>query len=403
MIKLISVDELRPGMFIHRLDVWWLKEKGASGQTLIGDLRQISRIQAQGIRHLWIDLDKTVPPPASLPPQRKSQPESPFISELSCARRILQEGKPKVRSMFNEARMGHRLNLSWALPLVDKIAGSVHRYPSALLSVARLKNHDDYIWLHSMAVCGLMISLAQQLKLDDEQVRRVGLGGLLHDVGKAAIPLDILNKPGKLSDKEFELMKEHPVTGAQMLLEAGAAEDLIDIALHHHEKIDGSGYPHGLKGGEITLYSRMAAVCDVYDAITSIRPYKEGWNPAEAMHRMANWHGHFDRAVFHAFVKQLGIYPVGSLVRLASGSVALVVQPGKASLLRPDVHVFWSLRAQREIKPERAVTATILLSARKRRACGDISILIRSGCWRARKLPAAEIYQDLNNFTELRL
>lgn len=353
MIKLIPVDELRPGMFVHRLEGWWLQDKRIGDRRLISDPRQIARIQAQGIRHLWIDLDKTVPLPAKLCAQQKPQPESPFINELNHARRILQEGKPKVRAMFNEARMGHRLNLAWTLPLVDEIAGSVHRHPSALLSVARLKNHDDYTWLHSMAVCGLMISLAQQLELDRDQIRRAGLGGLLHDVGKAAIPLSILNKPGKLSENEFELMKEHPVVGAQMLLEAGADADVIDIALHHHEKMDGSGYPHALKGAEIMLFSRMAAVCDVYDAITSMRPYKEGWNPAEAMHRMANWHGHFDRTIFHAFVKQLGIYPVGSLVRLASGRVALVVQADRQSLLRPSVHIFWSLRTQREVKPER--------------------------------------------------
>ncbi len=254
--------------------------------------------------------------------------------------------------MFNEARLGNSIDLSYMIDLVDEISGSIEREPSALLSVARLKNHDDYTYLHSMAVCGLMISLGRKVGLNAQQLRRVGMGGLLHDVGKAAVPLDILNKPGKLTEEELTVMRQHPIVGAQILMEAGAGHDLLDIALHHHEKFDGSGYPHGLKGEEITLFSRMAAVCDVYDALTSTRPYRKGWTPAEAMHNMLGWRGHFDSQLLHSFVRTIGIYPVGSLVRLASGRVALVVKAGETSLLRPQVHVFWSLHAQREIKPE---------------------------------------------------
>lgn len=148
-------------------------------------------------------------------------------------------------------------------------------------------------------------------------------------------------------------MRQHPVTGAQMLMEANAEADLLDIALHHHEKYDGSGYPHRLKGEEISFYSRMAAVCDVYDALTSTRVYRKGWSPAEAMHNMLSWRGHFDNQILYTFVRAIGIYPVGSLVRLASGRVALVVKAGERSLLKPVVHAFWSLHAQREVRPER--------------------------------------------------
>ncbi|MGP4131234.1 HD-GYP domain-containing protein [Pantoea tagorei] len=301
MIKQITVDELRPGMFIHKLEVWWIKDKRIRNQMLVTDPRQIAMLRSEGIQRLWIDLNRSVPAPAA--PSAASQPvaRTPFFLELDQAQQIFQQGKTQVMAMFNEARLGHRLNLAGTLDLVDEIAGSIRREPTALLSVARLKNHDDYTYLHSMAVCGLMITLAQQLGLDDQQVRRVGMGGLLHDVGKAAVPLEILNKPGKLSDEEFEVMRQHPVTGVQMLMEAGADEDLLDIALHHHEKYDGSGYPHRLKGEEISLYSRMAAVCDVYDALTSTRSYRKGWTPAEAMHNMLNWRGHFDQQILHIF------------------------------------------------------------------------------------------------------
>jgi putative nucleotidyltransferase with HDIG domain len=352
VIKLINIDELRPGMFIHKLEVWWIKDKRIRNQMLITDLRQIALLRQEGIQQLWIDLDKSVQSPISPPIVKKSIAKTPFFQELDLAQKIFQQGKPQVLAMFNEARLGHSLNLNYMLDLVDEIAGSIKREPSALLSVARLKNHDDYTYLHSMAVCGLMISLGKKLGLDDQQLRRVGMGGLLHDVGKAAVPLEILNKPGKLTDEEFTVMRQHPIVGAQMLMDARAGEDLLDIALHHHEKYDGGGYPHGLKGEEISIYARMAAVCDVYDAVTSTRPYRKGWTPAEAMHNMLSWRGHFDSTLLHTFVRTIGIYPVGSLVRLASGRVALVVKAGEKSLLRPQVHVFWSLHAQREAKPE---------------------------------------------------
>jgi len=353
VIKQITVDELRPGMFIHKLDVWWIKDKRIRNQMLVTDPRQIAMLRNEGIQQLWIDLNKSVQVPVAPSPARKPIARTPFFQELDQAQKIFQQGKTQVMAMFNEARLGHSLNLAGTLDLVDEIAGSIRREPTALLSVARLKNHDDYTWLHSMAVCGLMITLGQRLGLDSRQVRRVGMGGLLHDVGKAAVPLEILNKPGKLSDEEFEVMRQHPVIGAQMLMEADADADLLDIALHHHEKYDGSGYPHRLKGEEISLYSRMAAVCDVYDALTSTRVYRKGWSPADAMHNMLSWRGHFDNQVLHTFVRAIGIYPVGSLVRLASGRVALVVKAGERSLLKPVVHAFWSLHAQREVKPER--------------------------------------------------
>lgn len=352
MIKLITIDELRPGMFIHKLEVWWVKDQRIHNQMLIADPRQIDLLRHEGIRQLWIDLDRSVQVPIAIPIATKPTVRTPFFQELDQAQQIFQQGKSKVLAMFNEARLGNSLKLDYMMDLVDEIAGSITREPSAMLSVARLKNHDDYTYLHSMAVCGLMIALGKKLGLDEHALRRVGMGGLLHDVGKAAVPLAILNKAGSLDDEELRVMREHPVVGAQILIECDAGSDLIDIALHHHEKYDGSGYPHRLKGEEISLYARMSAVCDVYDAVTSTRAYRNGWTPAEAMHQMMSWRGHFDPALLHTFIRTIGIYPVGSLVRLASGRVALVVKAGEKSLMRPCVHVFWSLHAQREVKPQ---------------------------------------------------
>ena len=243
--------------------------------------------------------------------------------------------------------MGRAIDPDSTLPLMRQIADSVDRHPQALLSVARLKTRDNYTYLHSVAVCALMMSLSRQLQLDETETQLAGMGGLMHDLGKAIIPLDILNKTGRLSTAEFDLIKRHPAHGAEILKASGAHESIQWVAHAHHEKYDGSGYPRRLAAEGIPLLARMGAVCDVYDAVTSARVYKAPWSPAEAMHRMATWTGHFDRRVFEAFVKAVGIYPIGSLVRLASRRLAVVVDSDSAALLRPRVKVFFSLDDRR--------------------------------------------------------
>jgi len=208
--------------------------------------------------------------------------------------------------------------------------------------------------MHSVAVCALMVSLARQLELSEADTREAGMAGLVHDIGKAMMPIDVLNKHGKLTDAEFAVVQAHPVIGHQMLMEArGISEGAMDVALHHHEKINGRGYPHGLVGEAIPLLSRMGAVCDVYDAITSQRPYKSPWDPAASIQKMAQWtrEGHFDDVIFQAFVKALGIYPIGSLVRLKSNQFAVVVDRARGTLLKPAVKVFYDAQTRTRFEP----------------------------------------------------
>lgn len=238
--------------------------------------------------------------------------------------------------------------------MVEEITESIARNPGALISLARLKTADDYTYMHSVAVCAMMVALARQMGLDEAQTRSLGLAGLMHDLGKAVMPMDVLNKPGKLSQAEFDIIKSHPVEGHKMLLTGRSPDPIVlDVCLHHHEKTDGSGYPNGLKNDEISLFAKMGAVCDVYDAITSNRPYKSGWDPAESLRKMAEWaNGHFDPKVFQAFVKSMGIYPVGSLVRLTSGRIGVVIEQTGKSLTTPSVKVFFSTKSNMRILPQ---------------------------------------------------
>lgn len=355
MLKRIGIQDVRPGMFVAELCGSWIDHPFWKRRFLIDSEELLQRLLASGVQEIIIDTDRGLdiasPAPAALsePDSADTVPLVPTVpatmeSESLFAVRLKARAKEAMARLFNDARLGKTLEVTEASELVEDITASIHRHPHAFLSLVRLKSADDYTWLHSIAVCALMISLGRQLQLDEDTIKQAGLAGLFHDIGKIAIPPAILNKPGKLTADEFEVVKKHPAAGLALLKNNQQVSDLVlDVCLHHHEKIDGGGYPRGIKGEEVSLYARMGAICDIYDAVTSDRAYKKGWPPAEAIRRMADWcDGHLDPTLFQAFVKMLGIYPTGSLVRLASGRLAIVVEQHSHSLLTPRVMVFFS-------------------------------------------------------------
>lgn len=371
MLKKINIQDLVLGMHIHEFCGSWMEHPFWRTKFVLTDPEDIRRIIESGITELWIDASKgkdvavgqtveeaaaaveVILNDAATPPPKRPQPVS-RAEELKRAAKICEKGKDAVVSMFQEVRMGRAISSEAAGELVDEISNSVMRNPGALISLARLKDADDYTYMHSVAVCALMVALARQLGFGESETREAGMAGLLHDLGKALTPADVLNKPGKLTDDEFAIMRQHPVEGHRMLAEARAVSNVVlDVCLHHHEKVDGTGYPDRLAGDKITLFARMGAICDVYDAITSNRPYKAGWDPAESVRKMAEWcKGHFDERIFQAFVRSVGIYPIGSFVRLDSGRLGVVVEQAEKSLLTPVVKVFFSAKSQTRIPPE---------------------------------------------------
>lgn len=374
-LKKIKAADLKPGMHLHGLCGSWMDHPFWRSKFTLSDPADIRRILDSGIVEVWIDTARGDDLPAATPgkPPVDSAPsvttahaqtadasyarapkQVALDEELKRAAMICARARSAVVSMFQEVRMGKAINAEAAGELVEEISSSVLRNPGALISLARLKTADDYTYMHSVAVCALMVALARQLDLDEQATREAGMSGLLHDIGKAMMPMDILNKPGKLTDDEFRIIQSHPVEGHRLLVEGKSASEIVlDVCLHHHEKTDGSGYPDRLPGEKISVFAKMGAVCDVYDAITSNRPYKAGWDPAESIRRMAEWSaGHFDDTVFQAFVKSIGIYPTGSLVRLASGRLAVVIEQSEKSLLAPRVKAFFSTKAQTYVVPE---------------------------------------------------
>lgn len=379
MLKKIAVADLQLGMHLHRFEGAWIDHPFWRARFVVEDEADLRSARASAVRECWIDtslgLDvapaaptaaAVAPAAAPLPAAAPAAPTAPglvasprtqptsFDAELRTAAALCQRSRQAVTSMFAEARLGRVIDAEQCLPMVQEVADSVLRNPGALISLARLKTADDYSYMHSVAVCALMVALGRALGFDDAACRQAGLAGLLHDMGKAFMPNEILNKPGKLTDAEFVVMRSHPERGWELLREGqGVSEAVLDVCLHHHERVDGGGYPHRLAGDQIPLLTRMGAVCDVYDAITSNRPYKAGWDPAESIARMASWKGHFDERVFAAFVKCLGIYPTGSLVRLVSGKIAVVVEQNAQAITLPTVRVFFSTKSNLPLPVQR--------------------------------------------------
>lgn len=374
MLKKINVHDVKLGMYLQEICGSWMEHPFWKKSFELTDPKDIKTLQECGINEVWIDTDKGLDVESGVSGKDETEDKKTVDAklqkamlsntkviiavsmqeELEQARKTHGRAKEAVTSMFQEARMGKALQLEEIGNLVDDISLSIARNPEAFLSLARLKTIDNYTYLHSVAVCALMIALGKQMGLDQALLKDLGMAGLLHDVGKMMIPEEVLNKPGRLTDEEFDIIKKHPQLGLDVLKGSqGVCDMALDVCLHHHERVDGKGYPEKLSGDALSLFARMGAVCDVYDAITSIRCYKSNWEPAEAIRKMAEWQeGHFDSNVFHAFVKTIGIYPSGTLVKLKSTRLAVVMEQTNKSLITPIVKVFFSTKENAPLQPE---------------------------------------------------
>lgn len=371
MLKFIQPRQLRLGMYIQSFAGKWRLPRTWRTPFLLDKESDLAALKKSPLREILIDTlkgvdvmadddthgndAKVIDPILTASDQActaGSSRREDLRKEREQAKRILLSAEETVVRMFSDVRMGRTFDLQEAGDLVSEISASVSRNANALISMARLKTSDNYTYMHSVAVCAMMISLSNRLGLSAAEREQAGMAGLLHDIGKMTVPTHILNKPDALSNEEFATIQSHSLAGYSLLKELPEiGEAPLDVSLHHHEKMDGTGYPYQLPGEKISLVARMGAVCDVYDALTSDRPYKAGWDPARSLRHMAQSKGHFDFDVLRAFVSAVGIYPIGSYVTLQSGHLAIVLNQHTDNLLNPLVKIFYSLHENKVGKP----------------------------------------------------
>ena len=370
MFKKVDSSQLKVGMYVHDLSCDWMTHPFMRNRFLLRSDEEIRKIIAAGIHDVVIDNSKgldvqdapsVAQAAAAIERELVQIASAPQLvtrvslgMELARATQLRKQASGLVRTVMADVRLGNAVDIDRVEPMVEDITESILRNPGALVGLLRIKTKDDYTFLHSISVCALMVAFCRSRGLDAATTHQAGLGGLLHDTGKALVPDAILNKPGPLSPEEFALVKRHPRDGHAILLQTPEVGPIpLDITLHHHERRDGSGYPDGLAGDAIGELAQMAAIVDVYDALTSERSYHKAIPAADALRKIYEWSKfHFNPVFAQDFMRCVGIYPVGTMVKLESGRLAVVIEAHESNLLAPKVNVFFSTRSNAYIKPE---------------------------------------------------
>lgn len=297
MLKRIRPADVRRGMYIVSIEGVWPDRPFWRGEFLLERDDDVGQLRGSGVEAVVIDTAKGK---AEHPAQNMLTPE------VQRALRAIELSKPLVKAVFEEAKVGKQVSYTSATTAVEHISGSMSDGGRALIALTRLKSRDEYTFLHSIAVCALMVHLARALELDEEIIRDIGMGGLVHDIGKMRIRLAVLNKAGPLTNREMDHVRAHPVLGHELLnRQSEIPKAVLDICLSHHERIDGKGYPQGLYGDQISLPVKICTICDVYDALTSRRAYKKPWSAADAARFMLAAEGQFDRRLLMRFFHSL--------------------------------------------------------------------------------------------------
>ncbi|MBK6414645.1 HD-GYP domain-containing protein [Sphingopyxis sp.] len=384
MLLHLKPEQVEIGMFVDAFDGRWIDHPFWRSRFLVETAEQLALIRESGVIAVIVDRSRSQMVPGTgdeafgedrrkavggmSPPYRgverrrarifapppRERPVRPatYAQERRRAARVIDKSRGAVIDLFESARLGRAVDGGKIAPLAEAIGDSITRHSRVLINMVRLKQKDEYTYLHSVAVCALMINFARHLKLDEAEIQALGVAGLLHDVGKVAIADDVLLKPGKLTLRERSSVEGHPRAGHALLAQSpDIPAAALEVCMRHHEKMDGSGYPDGLGDGELSLYARMGAICDVYDAVTSDRPYKAAWTPCEALTAMQSWTGHFDPQLLDRFADSLGIFPVGTLVTLSGGMLGIVTGSAGESGEAIAVRVFFSCDLLAECSP----------------------------------------------------
>lgn len=365
MLKKIKIEELHEGMMIVDLGRSWTNHPFLGNQKRITSPKQIQKLKDYGIQEVIIDAGGEIDTAPGLSekdqnhasrediavsieskwPSLQPSPGEPLVKEISfaqelqVAREVQREAHSIVRNYMQDIRAGKNIESKKVKLVVNQMIDSIFRNRDALTSITRIKGYDEYTFVHSINVCILCLTLGRHLNFSREELQQMGIGALLHDVGKMKVPAHILNKPGKVTEEEFAEIKKHTLNTLEVLGKAGEIPDASkQIALQHHERYNGKGYPYGLVGDQISQFGQIAAIVDVYDAITSDRCYKAGIPPHMGIKKIYEWaKSDFNQVLVEKFIQSIGIYPIGTLVQLDTDEVGLVYSINHEKLLRPKV------------------------------------------------------------------
>lgn len=371
MIKKIPLAQLQPGMYVHDLNCSWGVHPFFATRFKVKNEKEIEKAVEMGVREVYIDttLGHDLPDAPTVG-EVQAELESELIllaggrenvvadrvslgEEIGSAEEIHGRANQVVRGMMSDVRLGRQIEQEDMDEAVQEITESILRNSSALLHLNQIRKKDDYTFLHSVGVCALITAFCKTMQLGKDITRQVSIGAMLHDIGKMKVPSEILNKPGRLTEDEFSIMRRHVDFGRDV---AERIEWLSPISLavltQHHERFDGSGYPHRLKGSAISQFGQMAAIVDVYDAISAERVYHQALAPVEALRKIQEWGKfHFNEELVGHFIRSIGIYPIGTLVLLESDRLGIVVEQNAGDLLRPVVRVVYDAARRWEVPP----------------------------------------------------
>lgn len=359
MEKQVATLDLQLGMYVTRLDRPWLETPFLFQGFTIQNAQDIAELQRH-CQHVYIDIERGAPAkryldtPHTTPSRTdadirricRSAPGMPVYpdtvsveEELAPARDSHQEACDRIGNILDDVRSGRKLNVTAAEQAVSSMIESILRNPDAFMWLSKLKNKDSYTYAHSIDACALAITFGRHLGLPRPELEQVAVGTLLFDIGKMKLPEELLEKPGRLTEEEFTLMQAHVAHSVELMADTkGISRASIEVAYSHHERHNGSGYPRGLTSDQTSVYGKIAAIVDCYDAITSDRPYSVAVSPHEAIRSLYEWRNvDFQEEVVEQFIQCLGVYPTGTLVELNTGQVGIVLSQNRVRRLRPKV------------------------------------------------------------------
>ncbi len=330
----IPVSGLKIGMYVTELDRPWLETPFILQGFKITSLEEIDTI-AQHCEFVYIEGSEDT----WLQAEERSQSDKPRAraihytnsansqQEYGRAASIHDNARQLTRSFMDDVRLGQAINIKEVKATVSECVSSILRNPDGMMWISKIRNKDNYTAEHSLNVGLLAITFGRHLGASEEDLNKLGLAGMLHDVGKMRTPIEVLNKEDKFTSEEFAIMKHHAQHGRDILMaHKSVYHGAVDVAYSHHETLDGTGYPRKIKASGITDFTRIVTLCDVYDAITSNRVYKQGQSSLDALKILYENKGtKFDDKLVTEFISCIGLYPPASVVELHNGKVGIVI------------------------------------------------------------------------------